>query len=172
MSRGNWKLGSDGQSTGIPMSLTSTNIFKNTNIHRVFLVILAGFVTNRCHALLIVQPQTLLKCHRAGFKLFWIFKSKARGRKPKISKETILHLKKMASENRLWGAERIQGELLKHNIRVSKRTIQKYMRQVKPSRSASQTWSTFLKNHSHRIWTCDFVSVTDIYFRQIYFLKL
>jgi putative transposase len=76
----------------------------------------------------------------------------------------------MASENRLSGAERIQGELLKHNIRVSKRTIQKYMRQVKPSRSASQTWSTFLKNHSHRIWASDFVSVTDIYFRQIYFL--
>jgi len=55
MSGENWKFGLDGQSTGIPMSLTSTNIFKNTNIHRVFLVILAGFVTNRCHALLIVQ---------------------------------------------------------------------------------------------------------------------
>lgn len=105
MSGENWKFGLDGQSTGIAMSLTSANIFKNTNIDRVFLVILAGLVTNRRHALFIVQPQTLLKCHRAGFKLFWIFKSKARGRKPKISKETILHLKKMASENRLWGIE-------------------------------------------------------------------
>ncbi len=141
-------------------------------LDRVILVILAGLVTNWRQALLIVKPGTLLKWHRAGFKLFWKFKSKAIGIKPKISEELILLIKKMASENRLWSAERIQGELLKLNIRVSKRTIQKYMRQVKPSRSASQTWSTFLKNHSHRIWACDFVSVTDIYFRQIYFLKL
>jgi putative transposase len=92
-------------------------------IDRVILVVLAGLVTNWRQTLLILQPQTLLKWYRAGFKLFWKFKAK--GRKPKIAEETILLIKKMASENRLWGAERIQGELLKHNIRVSKRTIQK-----------------------------------------------
>ena len=109
-------------------------------IDRVILVILAGLVTNWRQALLIVKPETLLKWHRAGFKLFWKFKSSAKGRKPKIPEETILLIKKMASENRLWGAERIQGELSKLNIKVSKRTIQKYMRQgqVKPPRSSSQ----------------------------------
>src|SRR5829696_7535660 len=78
----------------------------------------------------------------------------------------------MVRENPLWGAERIQGELLKLNIKVSKRTIQKYMRQgqVKPprSRSSSQNWSTFLKNHADQVWACDFLPVTDIFFRQLY----
>lgn len=135
---------------------------------RVILVILAGLVKNWRQALLIVKPETLLKWHRAGFKLFWKFKSSAKGRKPKIAEETILLIKKMASENRLWGAERIQGELLKLNIKVSKRTIQKYMRQAKPPRSTSQNWSTFLKNHSHQIWACDFLPVNDIFFHQLY----
>jgi putative transposase len=135
---------------------------------RLILVILAGLVKNWRQALLIVKPETLLKWHRAGFKLFWKFKSRPKGRKPKIPEETILLIKKMASENRLWGAERIQGELLKLNIKVSKRTIQKYMRQAKPSPSSSQNWSTFLKNHSHQIWSCDFLPVNDIFFRQLY----
>jgi putative transposase len=134
----------------------------------VILVILAGLVKNWRQALLIVKPETLLKWHRAGFKLFWKLKSRTKGRKPKIPEETILLIKKMASENRLWGAEKIQGELLKLNIKVSKRTIQKYMRQAKPPRSTSQNWSTFLKNHSHQIWACDFLPVNDIFFRQIY----
>jgi putative transposase len=137
-------------------------------LDRLILVFLASLVTNWRQALLIVKPETLLKWHRAGFKLFWKFKSSAKGRKPKIAEETILVIKKMASENRLWGAERIQGELLKLNIKVSKRTIQKYMHQAKPPRSTSQNWSTFLKNHSHQIWACDFLPVNDIFFRQIY----
>jgi len=76
----------------------------------------------------------------------------------------------MSAGNRLWGAERIQGELLKLNIKVSKRTIQKYMRQgqAKPPPSTSQNWSTFLKNHSHQIWACDFLPFNDIFFRQLY----
>jgi putative transposase len=137
-------------------------------LDRVILVILAGLVTNWRQALLIVQPETLLKWHHAGFKLFWKLKSRTKGRKPKIAEETILLIKKMASENRLWGAERIQGELLKLNIKVSKRTIQKYMRQAKPPRTSSQNWSTFLKNHADQIWACDFLSVNDIFFRQFY----
>src|SRR5436309_15197895 len=53
-------------------------------IDRVILVILAGLVTNWRQALLIVKPETLLKWHRACFKLFWKFKSRPKGRKPKI----------------------------------------------------------------------------------------
>ncbi len=73
----------------------------------------------------------------------------------------------MALNNRLWGAERIRGELLKLGIRVSKRTIQKYMRRgrVRPS---SQTWSTFLHNHAQEIWACDFLPVTDLLFRSLF----
>jgi putative transposase len=73
----------------------------------------------------------------------------------------------MALNNRLWCAERIRGELLKLGTHVSKRTIQKYIRlgRVRPS---SQTWSTFLRNHAHEIWACDFLPVTDLFFRSLF----
>ncbi len=61
----------------------------------------------------------------------------------------------MATQNRLWGAERIRGELLKLGLRVSKRTIQKYMRAVRTTRPRGQNWSTFLHTHAKEIWACD-----------------
>jgi hypothetical protein len=137
-------------------------------LDRLLLVLLAGLVQNWRQTLHIVKPDTLLKWHRAGFKLLWKSKSRPKGRKPKITADTIRLIKKMASENQLWGAERIQGELLKLNIKVSKRTIQKYMRQAKLSPSTSQNWSTFLRNHASQIWACDFLPVNDIFFRQLY----
>ncbi len=74
----------------------------------------------------------------------------------------------MARDNPLWGAERIRGELLKLKIRLAKRTIQKYMGQARPPRPPSQSWRTFLHNHAHEIWACDFLPVTDLFFRQLY----
>jgi len=74
----------------------------------------------------------------------------------------------MASNNRLWGAERIRGELLKLDIRVCKRTIQKYMRHVRTPRSRGQNWSTFLRNHAKEVWACDFLQVTDLFFRSLF----
>jgi putative transposase len=74
----------------------------------------------------------------------------------------------MASNNRLWGAERIRGELLKLDIRVSKRTIQKYMRQVRPKQARGQTWKTCRPNHPAEIWACDFWQVTDLFFRPLF----
>ena len=71
----------------------------------------------------------------------------------------------MAQENRLWGAERIRGELLKLGIRVCKRTIQKYLRRTRKSSSPSQTWATFLQNQAKQIWACDFTVVDDLLFR-------
>ena len=66
------------------------------------------------------------------------------------------------------GAERIRGELLKLDIRVCKRTIQKYMRQVRTSRPRGQAWSTFLQAHAQQIWACDFLPVTDLFFRSLF----
>jgi transposase InsO family protein len=77
-------------------------------------------------------------------------------------------IKEMAANNRLWGAERIRGELLKLGIRVSKRTIQKYMRQMRPKRARGQTWKTFLRNHAAEVWACDFLQVTDLFFRPLF----
>src|SRR2546429_5790888 len=61
----------------------------------------------------------------------------------------------MARNNRLWGAERIRGELLKLGIRVCKRTIQTYMRTVRTKPPRGQTWATFLRNHAAQVWACD-----------------
>ncbi len=77
----------------------------------------------------------------------------------------------MVAENRLWGAERIRGELLKIGIRVSKRTIQKYMR-LSRQRGGGQAWSTFVKNHAHEMWCCDFVQAHDVLFRPLFLFFL
>ena len=74
----------------------------------------------------------------------------------------------MATDNP-WGAERIRGELLKLGIKVSKRTIQKYMRRVRtPTAPSGQTWSTFLENHIGDIWACDFLQLYDAMFRPVF----
>jgi hypothetical protein len=77
-------------------------------------------------------------------------------------------IQEMAVQNRLWGAERIRGELLKLGIRVCKRTIQKYMRGVRTPRSKEQSWRTFLRNHAGEIWTCDFLQVSDFLFHSLF----
>ncbi len=74
----------------------------------------------------------------------------------------------MAVNNRLWGAERIRGELLKLDIHVCKRTIQKYMRRVRTSQPRGQRWATFLHNHAADIWACDFLQVTNLFFRLLF----
>jgi hypothetical protein len=66
----------------------------------------------------------------------------------------------MGRRGRLWGAERIRGELLKLGIQVSKRTIQKYMRGVRGGHGGGQSWATFVKNHAERMWACDFIQPT------------
>ena len=58
-------------------------------------------------------------------------------------------------------------ELLKLGIKVSKRTIQKYMRGGRTKRGG-QSWATFLANHADSAWACDFIQAYDILFRQVY----
>jgi len=135
---------------------------------RMLLVLLARAVRTWKQALFIVQPETLLRWHRQGFQLYWKYKSRAAVSKPKIAAETVALIKEMARENRLWGAERIRGELLKLGIYVCKRTIQKYMRHARSPRRGGQTWATFLQNHAKDIWACDFLQITDLFFRSLF----
>ena len=140
-----------------------------TCLDRFLLVLLVSKVRNWKQALLILKPDTLLRWHRQVFRLFWKLKSKPnKNSQPKISQEIIDLIKEIAANNPIWGAERIRGELLKLNIKVAKRTIQRYMRQTRPSRPSNQNWTTFLKNHSKDVWSCDFVTVTDALFGQLY----
>ncbi len=140
-----------------------------TSADRVLLVLLARRARSWRHALLIVQPDTLLRWHRHLFRLVCRRRSQgnARPRRPRVAPETIALIQAMARANRSWGAERIRGELLKLDIRVAKWTIQKYMRAVRPPRS-TQTWGTFLHNHASDIWACDLLPVTDLLFRPLH----
>ncbi len=139
-----------------------------TKPDRMLLVLLARAIQTWKQALFIVQPETLLRWHRQGFRLFWKYKSRAVASQPKIAAETIALIKEMARDNRLWGAERIRGELLKLGIRVCKRTIQKYMKDARSPRQRGQNWATFLHNHTKDIWACDFLQVTDLFFRSLF----
>jgi putative transposase len=140
-----------------------------TAADRGLLVLLASRLRSWAGALIIVRPETVLRWHRAGFRLFWRRQSRPRSAaKPKVATETIALIREMAAANRLWGAERIRGELLKLDIRVSKRTIQRYLRQARPPRRSGQAWSTFLRNHAGEVWACDFLPVTDLLFRPVY----
>jgi putative transposase len=119
-------------------------------------------------ALFIIQSETLLWWHCQGFRLFWKYTSGATSYKPKIAAETVALIQEIAVQNRLWGAERIRGELLKLGIRVCKRTIQKYIRDVRQPRPTGQKWATFLHNHAVDIWACDFLQITDLFFRPLF----
>ena len=135
---------------------------------RVLLVFLARVVRTWKQALFIVQPETLLRWHRELFRLVWKRRSKTSSHQPKVATETIALIREMAKENRLWGAERIRGELLKLGIHICKRTIQKYMGTVRTQQPRGQRWSTFLRTHAAQIWACDFLQVSDFFFRPLF----
>jgi len=139
-----------------------------TPADRALLVLLAGRVRAWRHALHIVQPDTLLRWHRAGFRALWRHKSRPGPGRPPLAAETVAQIRRLAVENPLWGAERIRGELLKLGIRVAKRTIQTYLRGAIAPRPRGQAWATFLRNHAGAIWACDFLPVTDLAFRPVF----
>ena len=139
-----------------------------TQTDRMLLVLMARVVRTWQQALVIVQPDTLLRWHRELFRLYWQHKSKASSRKPKLAAETIVLIRQMATQNRLWGAERMRGELLKLGIYVCKRTVQKYMRHVRRNQPRGQKWSTFLHTHAKEVWACDFLQVSDLLFRSLF----
>ena len=106
---------------------------------RGLLVLLAGRLRTWAAALVIVRPETVLRWHHQGYRLLWRRRSRTRAGAPRIPSETIDLIRQMARENRLWGADRLRGELLKLGIRVSKRTIQHYQAQSRSPRPAGQS---------------------------------
>ncbi len=136
---------------------------------RVALVLLSRLF-NWKDALVVVQPQTLIRWHRQGFRLFWRWKS--RPGRPPIPIEVRQLIREMALSNPSWGEERIANELLlKLGIQVSPRTVRKYM-PTRPSGGprGDQRWSTFVRNHAAAILACDFCVVVTATFRLLYVL--
>ena len=119
-------------------------------------------------AVILVRPATIFRWHRLGWRLFWRYK--CRTGRPPIPVELRALIRRMAQENPLWGEERIANELLvKLNIRVSPRTVRKYMPKPPTGQPrGDQRWSTFLKNHAKAILSCDFFIAVTATFRMLY----
>jgi len=140
------------------------------NRDRRLLVLLAHWLPSWKRVLLIVQPDTLLRWHRELFRLVWRHKSKAVPdfQPNRLPLETIRLIRQLDRENRLWGAKRIRGELLKLGVHVSKRTIQKYLKHMPHLRTQGQNPATFVRNHAADIPACDFLQTYDVLFRAIF----
>ncbi len=134
---------------------------------RVFLVVLSCLWPDWRSALAIVQPETVIKWHRKGFKLYWRWKSRhgKRGRPPIEPKIRDL-IRRMSRENSTWGAPRIVSELALSGHEVAEQTVAKYM--VRTRKPPYQIWRTFLDNHVPDIAACDFFTVPTVTFRVLY----
>src|SRR5436305_795463 len=112
---------------------------------RVLLVWMTRLWPRLLGATQVVEPETILRWHRAGFKSFWRRKSRNRAGRPKIDRGLRDLIRRMSKENPQWGAPRIHGELLMLGFEVAQSTVSKYMVQ---GGSPSQSWKTFFGNHA------------------------
>jgi putative transposase len=136
-------------------------------VTRILLAFLSR-IFNWQDALVVVRPETMIRSHRAGWRLFRRLKS--RPGRPPIPQQLQAVIRRMSKENPSWGEERIANELLlKLGIEVSPRTVRKYL----PRRPAGRPrgdlrWSTFLRLHAQGIVACDFLVVVTATFRLLY----
>src|SRR5712664_3842256 len=137
-----------------------------TNNDRWFFVQLYLWFPSILSVLLIIRPETLVRWHRAGFRRYWRWKSCRRGGRPPIETELRALIRQMSTENLLWGAPRIHGELLKLGFSVAQSSVAKYM--VKRRGPPSQEWRTFLRNHAPDIAAMDLFVVPTIGFKLLY----
>src|SRR3977135_3724801 len=137
-----------------------------TNNDRWFFVQLYRWFPSILSVLLIIRPETLVGRHRTGFRRYWRWKSRRRGGRPPIDAELRALIRQMSTENLLWGAPRIHGELLKLGFEVAQSSVAKYM--VKRRGPPSQGWRTFLRNHAPDIAAMDLFVVPTISFRMLY----
>src|SRR6202022_2502355 len=112
-------------------------------------------------------PETVVRWHRTGFRLYWRWRSRAGGR-PKITAEIRALIRRIADENPGWGAPKIHGELLKLGLNVSERTVARYLRRVQRRGGPSERWLTFLTNHREVIVALDFFTVPTVTFKLLY----
>src|SRR5438270_8270909 len=133
------------------------------NTDRFLFVWLYRWFPSVLGAIAIVRPETIVRWHRAGFRAYWRWRSRNRVGRPKVSIELRTLIGEMSCANRLWGAPRIHGELLKLGFEVAQSTVARYMcRRFGPP---SQDWRTFLSNHA------DGIAAVDLSLSETYALK-
>ena len=136
---------------------------------RLFWVLISRAWSGWRAALQIVRPETVVRWHRQGFRYYWRWKSRGRGR-PSIDAGIRVLIRRMSRSNPLWGAPRIHGELLKLGIEVSETTVAKYM--IQPSQRPSPGWRAFLGNHAGELIALDFFTVPTLTFRVLFVLVI
>src|SRR6187431_1001719 len=120
---------------------------------RVLLIWMTKLWRSLLGAVRVVQPETILRWHRAGFRMYWCWKSRNRAGRPRIDRGLRDLIRRMSRENPLWGASRIHGELLMLGLEVAQSTVSKYM--ARGGKPPSQSWKTFLRNHAEAIAAID-----------------
>ena len=140
------------------------------NIDRLLFVWLYRLYPSLLDAIIIVQPETVIRWHRCGFSAYWRWKSRHLGGRPRTAAEIRALIRRMNRGNPLWGAPRIHGELLMLGIEVAESTVGRYM--VGRRRPPSQGWKTFLRNHAAGIASIDLFVVRTISFNLLYGLVI
>jgi transposase InsO family protein len=133
---------------------------------RLIFVCLYRLFLSLLDASIIFKPETLLRWHRTGFRLFWRWKSRRPPGRPAVSADIRKLVQRMSRENPLWGAPRVHGELLKLGFQIAQSTLAKYM--VRRRGPPSQGWKTFLRNHAPHFAAVDMFVVPTIRFRLLY----
>jgi len=140
-------------------------------LDRFFWTALRRVYSGWAEALIIVKPETVVSWHRAGFPLFWRWRSRQlRPGRPKVSGEIRQLIGRMKAENPTWGAPRIHGELLQLGFTIAEPTVSRYLQQLKPrpDEGKAQQWLAFLNNHREVIGAFDFFTVPSLTFRTLY----
>jgi len=141
-----------------------------TVFDKLFWVFARKYWSGWKQALIVVNPETVVRWHRLGFAPYWRVISKARrvvGRK-RISKEVRDLIFRMAAENPTWGTPRIHGELLMLGFDVSEQTISRWMKRVPRDPERAKRWLAFLRNHREAIAAMDFFTVPTVRFTVLY----
>src|ERR1700746_428947 len=141
-----------------------------SNFDRFVFASLYRIAPDVLNTLVIVKPETVIRWHRAGFRLFWRWKARSRVGRPKVPLGIRQLIRNMSLADPLWGAPRIHGELLKLGIDVGQTSVAKRM--ARHRRPPSQGWKTFLRNHADGIASMDLFVVPTISFRLLYGLLI
>ena len=139
-------------------------------IDKLFLVLARRFWADWKKSLLVVTPETVVRWHRAGFRLYWRLLSRVKkqvGRK-RLSKEIRNLIFRMVAENPTWGAPRIHGELLILGFDVSERSISRWMKRAPRDPELARRWQAFVRNHRDAIAAMDFFTVPTVTFQLLY----
>src|SRR5260370_18751208 len=143
---------------------------KLANSDRWFFIQLYRWFPSILKVLTVIRPETLVRWHRAGFRSYWRWKSRSSGGRPQIETDLRALIRQMSVDNSLWGAPRINGELLKLGFEVAQSTVARYM--CRHSRPPSQGWRTFLVNHVDGIAAIDLFVLPTIAFQILYCLVI